>query len=328
MWPDNVDEILGGDQVVALAYTTPASGVVLTPLTNFGLRDRENGTLSAVNSSVAAWRKLERIRKSPKIALAYHTRRHGFSDRPEYVLVQGTAFLSQPDPHYPKTIQDTWERFGGPVDVGPLWNWWLRAYNMRVEIQIAVERVIVWPDRDCLGAPEIHGTPVRGTPGEQRAPAKGTGPRIRHGRAARRAAKLPNVLLGWVGADGFPLVVPVAVNGARDEGMVLEAPPGLIPRGGRRAGMLAHSFARYTAGQHQRRHSGWLDAAPGERQVLYAPHTEHGYHMPSSMFVYRLTAGGGTRLWLRGARKAGIAPRAMRAGVRSRPWTHSSNSLC
>jgi hypothetical protein len=323
MWPDNVDEILGGDQVVALAYTTPAEGVILTPLTNFGLRDRGNGTLSAVNSSVAAWRKLDRIRESPKIALAYHTRTHGFSDRPEYVLVQGTASLGPPVHDYPESIKAEWERFGGPVDAGPIWNWWMRPLNLRVEIRVEVERVIAWPDLHCLGTPEIYGTTVRGEPSEQRPPAKGTAPRIRHRRAARRAAKLPNVLLGWVGADGFPLVAPVAVDGAPEEGIALEAPPGLVPRGGRRAGLLAHSFARYTAGQHQRRHSGWLEAQPGERRVLFAPHTEHGYHMPASMFVFRLTAGGGTRLWLRRARKAGIAP-----AVRSRPWTHSSNSAC
>ena len=191
----------------------------------------------------------------------------------------------------------------------------------RVEIRIEVERLIVWPDLDCVGAPEIHGTPVRGEPPAQKPPGNGTAPRIRHRRAARRAAKLPNVLLGWVGPDGFPLAVPVAVNGARAEGIVLDAPPGLVPRGGRRAGLLAHSFARYTAGQHQRRHSGWLEAQAGERQALFAPHTEHGYHMPASMFVFRLTAGGGTRLWLRQARKAGIAP-----AIRSGPWTPSSSS--
>src|SRR3954470_8493883 len=224
MWPDNVDEILAGDQVVALAYTTPGNGVILTPLTNFGLRDRDAGELRAVNSSVAAWRKLDRIRKSPKIALAYHTRTHGFSDRPEYVLVQGTASLGEPHPHYPRSIQPTWERFAGPVDIGPLWDWWLKAYNVRREIQIDVERVIAWPDFACAGAPAIHGTPVRGEAAEQKPPAKGTSPRIRHRRAARRATKLPNVLLGWVGADGFPLVVPVAVSGAREEGMVLDAP--------------------------------------------------------------------------------------------------------
>jgi hypothetical protein len=120
---------------------------------------------------------------------------------------------------------------------------------------------------------------------------------------------LPNVLLGWVGADGFPLVVPVAVAGPQeDEGIVLEAPPGLVPRDGRRAGLLAHSFARYTAGQNQRKHTGWLEAEAGKRRVLYAPHTEAGYHMPSSMLVYRLAAGYGTRRGLRGAREAGFAP--------------------
>jgi hypothetical protein len=321
MWPDNVDEILASDQVVALAYTTPANGVILTPLTNFGLRDREAGTLRTVNSSVAAWRKLERIRKAPKVALAYHTRTHGFSDRPEYVLVQGTAALGEPVTHYPRSIQPTWERFGGPVDIGPLWDWWLKAYNMRREIKIAVERVIVWPDLGCTGTPEIHGTPVRAEPPEQKPPAKGVAPRVDHHRAARRAAKLPNVLLGWADADGFPLVVPVAVKGAKEGGIALDASPGLVPRGGRRAGVLAHEFARYTAGQHQRRHSGWLEARAGEREVLYAPHTEHGYYMPWSMLAYRLSAGAGTRLWMRAARRAGIAP-----AIRCRPWTPSSSS--
>ena len=60
MWPDTIDEILGGDQAVALAHVTPAEGVVLTPVTNFALRDREAGTV-AVNSSVGMWRKLDRI---------------------------------------------------------------------------------------------------------------------------------------------------------------------------------------------------------------------------------------------------------------------------
>jgi hypothetical protein len=321
MWPDSADEILASDQVVALAYTTPANGVILTPLTNFGLRDRDAGTLRTINSSVAAWRKLDRIRRSPKVALAYHTRRHGFSDRPEYVLVQGTATLSEPVADYPRSIAETWERFGGPVDAGRFWHWWLKAMDLRVEIRIAVERVIVWPDLACDGTPEIHGTPVRAEPPEQKPPAKGTGPRIDHRRAARRAGKLANVLLGWVGADGFPVVVPVAVDGARDTGIFLDAPAGLVPRGGRRAGVLAHEFARYTAGQHQRRHSGWLEATAGERKLLYAPHTEHGYKMPASMFVFRLTSGAGTRLWMRGARRAGIAP-----AIRSGPWTPSSSS--
>jgi hypothetical protein len=49
-WPDPVDEILEGDCVVMFAYVTPASGVVLTPMTNFAVRDRAAGTLTAVNT--------------------------------------------------------------------------------------------------------------------------------------------------------------------------------------------------------------------------------------------------------------------------------------
>src|SRR4051794_24086137 len=175
MWPDEVDEILDSDRVVALAYGTPANGAVLPPLTNFGLRDRENGRLTAVNSSVGVYRKLERIRANPRIALAYHTRTHGFTDRPEYVLVQGTATLRPPVPDYPKSIQPTWERFGGPVDVGPLWNWWLRVYTLRIPIEIDVHRVVVWLDLACEGTPEVHGAPIAAAPEPQRAPKNGTG---------------------------------------------------------------------------------------------------------------------------------------------------------
>jgi hypothetical protein len=323
MWPDDVDEILDSDQVVALAYCTPADGVVLTPLTNFSLRDRQAGTLTAVNSSVGVYRKLERIRAKPRIALAYHTRTHGFSDRPEYVLVQGTATLRPAVEHYPKAIQSTWERFGGPVDIGPLWNWWLRVYNLRIPIEVAVHRVIVWPDVACHGTPQIHGAPITAAPEPQREPKNGTGPRIDHRKAAKRASRLENVLLGWVGADGFPIAMPARPTTTTDSGVELEVPKGLVPNGGRRAGLLAHEFARYTAGQNLRKHTGWLQAAePGATTVTYAPHTEAGYHMPSSMTIYRLAAGAGTRRGLKGARRAGFVP----ASLVSERWTPSSSS--
>src|SRR5918999_5476397 len=107
-WPDGADEVIGGDQVVALASVTPAKGVVLTPLTNFGLRDRAAGTLTAVNTSIGIWKKLERMRRNPRIALAYHTRAHGFSNRPEFVLVQGTATLLPPVADYPARLGEAW----------------------------------------------------------------------------------------------------------------------------------------------------------------------------------------------------------------------------
>jgi hypothetical protein len=305
MWSQQVDEILGGDQVVGFAYVTPAKGVVVTPVTNFGLRDRRAETLSSINSSVGVFKKLERIRRNPNVALAFHTRDRSFTDRPEYVLVQGRASLAEPHPDYPRSIRAAWERFGGPVEVGPVWNWWLRVYNTRVAVTVAIERMMVWPDLRCSGRCEVLGLPLGREPSPQSPPEKGTGPRIDHERAAQRALRLPHKLLGWVDGEGFPLVVPVEVAGAEEGGIVLDMPSGVAPHGGRRAGLIAHWFARYTAGQDQRKHTGWMEVR-SDRRVVYAPHTEKGYRLPSSMFAYRLSAGAVTRRGLRGARRAGI----------------------
>jgi hypothetical protein len=318
-WPDEIDEILGGDQVVALAYATPARGVVVTPMTNFALRDRDAGALTPVNTSVGTWRKLDRIRRDPRVALAYHSRRHGFSRRPEYVLVQGTASIAPPDPDYPSSIREQWERFGGPAEFGPLWGRWLRVWRWRVGIEVAVERVTVWPNLACRGEADAYGAPPPAEPpAPQRPPRRGTGPRIDHRRAARRAERLPHVLLGWVGADGFPVVLPVGFGGTAEEGMVLEVPERLSPPGGRRAGLIAHSFARYTFGQRQRKYTGWLTVDPGARRVLYAPHTESGYVLPRSKVLFMLAAGFIARRGLRGARRAGIVPGRGQSGATGR----------
>jgi hypothetical protein len=311
MWPDAVDEILGGDQTVALAHMTPANGVVLTPVTNFALRDRVSGTV-AVNSSVGMWRKLQRIQQNPRVAVAFHTRAHSLTARTEYVLVQGRATLpSLADPDaWMEAMGENWERYGGgPRDVGRLWDWWLRVYHWRVNIEIAVERLIVWPDLACHGAPLVHGSPVPAEPPQsQRRPARGTGPRIAHARAGRRAARLPDVLLGWAGADGFPMVIPVEVVGSEAGGIVLGAAAGLVPGGERRAGLLAHWFSRYAVGQRQRKHTGWLAAKPAAERVLYAPHTESAYRLPPWRWAFYAGAGFVTRRGLRAGRRAGFLP--------------------
>lgn len=306
-WPDGVDETLSGDQVVALALTTPARGAVVHPLTNTGLRDRGRGAVAPVTTSIGMWRKLERIQRDPRVAVAFHTRHLAFHDRPEYVLVQGRAAHSAlPDGGWIERHRDEWERFSGPRDVGLAWERWLRVYHHRVGIDIAVERLVVWPDLACAGVPDVYGAAPPGEPAPQSPPAKGTGPRVDHRRAARRAARLPNALLGWVGADGLPVVAPVEVAGAGEHGIRLEAPPGLVPAGGRRAALLAHSFARYTFGQHQRKHTGWLECSADTGALVYAPHTESGYRLPESRRLYWLAAGFVTRRGLRAARRAGF----------------------
>jgi hypothetical protein len=307
-WTEEVDEILAGDHVVMLIYATPANGAVLLPVNNYAAgRDRGTGRLAAVNSSVGGWRKLERIRRNPKIALAFHTREHGLSDRPEYVLGQGRASLSEPIPDYPATIPDRWERFESWSKANALWKRWQRIYALRVEIEVDVERVVVWPDLACKGTPVVHGAPLPGLPpAPQEPPGKGTGPRLDAEKAASRAASLPYALLGWIGADGYPMAVPVDVLGAEREGISLDAAEGIVPVGDRRAGLTAHWFSQGAVGQNQRKHTGWLEA-PGESgRLLYAPHTQSNYRFPASKTLYRLVLGGATRWGVRGARDAGF----------------------
>jgi hypothetical protein len=305
-WPDTVDEILRGDQAVAFAYVTPARGVVVLPLTNVALSDRDAGQLTPVSSSVGMWKKLRRIQENPCVAVAYHTRMHAFSNRPEYVLLQGRASLT------PLAERDwvdrhlaNWERFSGPRSVGPIAERWLRAYHWRVGVEVKVERLVTWSDLGCTCGGDVYGQPPpTTTPEPQRSPAKGTGPRIDHVRAAKRARRLPHVLLGWVGADGFPVVVPVTVSGTERKGIILELPPAVLaPAGGRRAGLLAHSF-----GQHQRKHTGWLEAEAGASRVLYAPHSESGYYLPRSRLLYRIGSGLVTNRGYREGRRVGFLP--------------------
>jgi hypothetical protein len=305
-WSDEVQEILDGDHALMLAYATPANGVVLLPVSNFAVLDREAGMVASVNTSVGAWTKLERIRRNPRVALAFHTREHAATNRPEYVLVQGTATLAAPVEDYPSTILDVWERFELWADQHPLWKRWRRVYALRIAIEVSVERILVWPDLGCSGPVEVHGSALPpDPPAPQAEPKKGTAPRINHSRAAKQAAGLPHALLGWVGADGFPTAVPVEVAGSDDRGILLDAPEGLVPPGGRRAGLTAHWFSRGVIGQNQRKHTGWLEA--GER-LVYAPHTQSNYRFPALKPLFKFVSGAFTRLGVRGARRAGLAP--------------------
>src|SRR4051812_33424258 len=100
-WSDEVDRILDGDVTAAVAYVTPAGGAVATAIAPIGLRDRDAGLLT-FTTSLGFSKKIERIRKDPKVALAYHAREHGFAEgNTRYVLVQGDAnIVETPDREY------------------------------------------------------------------------------------------------------------------------------------------------------------------------------------------------------------------------------------
>src|SRR5919112_5195698 len=222
-WPDAIDEVLGGDLTAALAYNTPAGGSVVTAVAPIGLRDRDAGTVS-FTTSLGFGKKLERIRRDPRVALAYHAREHGMAEGSErYVLVQGSAsVVTEPDRDYIEFIGRQAEPFMGKPARGPFWDRWLSAYYAdRVTVHDDVHRIVAWPDLRCAGSPEVVGAPWTEEdrlPAGQKLPAKGTGPRMDAVRAAKALRKLPHQLLGYRGGDGHPVVVPVEVAEESDRG--------------------------------------------------------------------------------------------------------------
>jgi hypothetical protein len=302
-WSDEVDEILASDVVAALVYLTPARGVLISPMAPLGMRDRDRGTIT-LTSSLGLWRKLDRIRSNPGVAVAYHAREHGYTDRPGFVLVQGRASLEAPDRAWLEAIKPEWDRFLPPRKGGLIGRALDVYYWQRVRITVDVERVVAFPDTAATGEPVVTGSPVASPAPAQSEPKNGTGPRVATDKVAADVGRLPHTLLGWCGADGLPEVVPVGGASAFGAGIRLDVRAGSVPPGGRRAGLTAHRFWPKMVGQLQRVHTGWLTADGDE--VLYAPHTRTGYRLPPSSLAYYLGCAYIGR-GVKGARAAGLA---------------------
>lgn len=288
--------MLAGDMTAALGYATPAGGAVVAAVAPLGLRDRDQGTVT-FTTSLGLGKKLERIARDPRVGIAYHARDHGFASGNSFVLLQGRCRPVPPaDPDWnERVLGPASARFMGPPRRGPFWDRWLKEYYAdRVPVTVDVERVVVWPALDCSGDPVVNGIDRPGAPEPQSAPKKGTGPRLDPEKAARKLARMSHVLVAWREADGFPAVVAARVQGAGGEGIRLWSEAGL-PAGGRRAGVLGHSYEAKLVGLRARQHTGWLEDG------VYAPHTVSAFRAPSNKTLLLLANG---LLAKRGLRKA------------------------
>lgn len=306
-WSDEIDDVLAHDLTAALAYVTPAGGAVVTAIAPIGLRDRDAGWIG-FTTSLGFGKKLDRIRRDPRVALAFHARAHGRSTSPRYVLVQGTAeIVAEPDQAWRDLIEERAEPHLGPAKRGRLfWDRWLREYyRVRVPVTVAVERIVAWPTLACDPPSQVTGAPWPADPPPvQRPPKGGTGPRVDAERAARRCARHPHQLLAYRGGDGFPVVVPVRVRApGGEQGIRLDAGPGLLPPGGRRAGLLAHSYRPQLIGLATRYFTGWLDDG------TYAPHTEAGFSAPPNKNLLLLVNGLLAKRGVAAARRAARLPK-------------------
>jgi hypothetical protein len=172
-----------------------------------------------------------------------------------------------------------------------------------VPVEVTVTRICAWPTLDAAGAPDVViGEPLASDQAApQRTPRNGTGPRVDVERAAGRLRATAHTLLGYAGSDGAPVVVPVAlVTEDSTTGFVLSAASPL-PAGGRRAGLLGHSYGAKLIGLNTRQHTGWLEV--GDNGAVYAPHTETGYRTPANKTVQLLINGALAKQGIRASRK-------------------------
>lgn len=303
-WSDEVDDVVRGDLTAAVAYLTPAGGAVVTAVSPLGLGQRDLGTLG-FTTSLAFGRKLERIIRDPRIAVAYHAREHGSATSQAFVLAQGTASVDlTPSTEQITEVMRRMEHYLGETKRGPLWDRLLREYHWeRVVVDIAVQRLGVWPSLDASGAPTVTGPPWPGTPEPQSPPKNGTGPRVDMAKAAKRIAGLRHRLLAYQGADGLPVIVPVSVTGHDAQGLRLATAGGPLPPGGRRAGLLAHEYRAQCVGLGGQNYTGWLDVS-GDT-AYYAPHTSKGFTVPPSKTLMMLANGLMAKYGMRQVRRDG-----------------------
>jgi len=245
-----------------------------------GLADRERGIIS-FTTSLGFGKKLDHIVRDPRVALAYHTREHGFSSSPRFVLAQGIASVDlEPSTTRLSEVAPQAADYVGEFKEGPGWDWLLREYyTERVFVDVDVARVVTWPDLGATGEPLVTGAPWLPAARPQQPPKGGTTPRVDVGKVAQKLSSLPHRLLVWRGADGHPIVTPVALGGHESAGLRIIAPRGLLPAGGRRAGLLAHSYRPQLIGLSTQILTGWLRSAD-DGTAVYAPHTSKGYTAP------------------------------------------------
>jgi hypothetical protein len=323
IWSAGINEVITGDLTAAAAYVTPAGGAVVTAVAPCGIARRDQGMIG-FTTSLGFGKKLERIIADPHVALAYHAREHGFSASSAYVLAQGRASVGlTPSRERLQALRPQVERYLGPVVRGPVWDRLLREYYQeRVLVDISVTRVAAWPDLTASGEVAVTGAAWPGWPAPQQPPKNGTGPRVDVAKAAGRVALLPHRVLAYRGADGFPVIVPVHVAGHDAQGLRLVAPSGLLPSGGRRAGLLAHAYRAQLIGLTSRVFTGWLDA--GENGAVYAPHTSKGFVAPPVKKILLASNGLLAKYGVWQARRQGTAERLDRLAHQPQPSTQDS----
>jgi hypothetical protein len=226
-WSDDADEVIRGDLTTAAAYLTPAGGTVATAVAPCGIGQQDTGMLG-FTTSLGFGKKLERIVADPHVALAFHTREHGFSASPAFVLAQGIALVDlRPWRARLEALIPQVERYLGKVVRGPVWDRLLREYYAeRVVVDTSFRRIAAWPDLSASGDMEVTGQAWPGFAARSR--RRKTGP-ARVLTSRRRPGGSPRCRTGYWPTAALavsPVIVPVQIAGHDRAGLRLVAATG------------------------------------------------------------------------------------------------------
>ena len=114
------------------------------------------------------------------------------------------------------------------------------------------------------------------------------------------------------------MVVPVELAGHDPAGLRLVTTSGLLPAGGRRVGLLAHSYRPQLAGLATRTCTGWLQVT-GDGTAVYAPHTSKGFIAPPSKKPLLVVNGLFAKYGMWQARRQGTVERLEQLAAQNSP---------
>lgn len=237
-WPDELGEVFEQALTCEYASLTRAGAPVTVPSTPYV----GSGTLD-VSTGLSYPAKAERARRNPKVALLYADAIGTGAARPPVVLVQGHAAVRDAD------LQGNTDRYArlalaklpGATKGQP--KFLLRRmkfYYARIWIEIVPQRIVWWESRDLAGEPQVWQAAGAGplaqsdpAPSGRQPAAWLTPPGDWRAVAARALSELPLADLTFVGADGYPVCLPVSPGALAGDELPLGLGAGALePRDG------------------------------------------------------------------------------------------------
>lgn len=215
-WPDAVLPVF--DRAITVEYSslTKAGAPIMTPLTPYVGEDRR--TID-VSTGVTYPAKAERARRNPRVCLLFSDPVGSGLAAPPVVLVQGLATVrdrdiqANTDRYVRLSLQKMPEAYKGQPRF-LLRS--LKAYFARMWIEVTPTRIWWWPSKSLDQEPGTWAAPQStvappsdpAPPGRQPAPWKEP-PADWRSMVGPTIERLEQRDLAWLGADGFPLSVPV-----------------------------------------------------------------------------------------------------------------------